>query len=142
MATNTSKGILYPTSGDSIAPLETHFASLAQTADEAIVELETALEAVDLDLQTFKSINSPPGTGSFSFAAPTTTSTAINITVPFPVGYFSLPPIVVACFAGASDAAPCTLSVHTVTASQFQAKVVRVSGTSAQTIAVNWIAIA
>lgn len=36
MATNTSKGITYPTSGDSIAPLETVFATLANTTNTAL----------------------------------------------------------------------------------------------------------
>lgn len=36
MAATTSKGIQYPTSGDNITPLETHFANLAESADAAI----------------------------------------------------------------------------------------------------------
>lgn len=31
----TNKGVTYPTSNDNIAPLETHFATLADTADRA-----------------------------------------------------------------------------------------------------------
>jgi len=36
MAANTSKGITYPTSGDSVAPLETVFATLASTTNTAL----------------------------------------------------------------------------------------------------------
>lgn len=36
MAANTSKGITYPTSGDSVAPLETVFATLATTTNTAL----------------------------------------------------------------------------------------------------------
>jgi hypothetical protein len=44
---STDKGIVYPTSGDNIAPLETHFASLAQSADDAITEVETLAEEIE-----------------------------------------------------------------------------------------------
>jgi len=141
MASNTSKGITYPTSGDNIAPLETHFASLAITADDAIVELEEALDAVDLDLQNFKGDISIPASGSYAFTGPETTSTAVNITVTFPVGYFASAPLVVACIAGPSTASSHTATLHTVTASQFQAKIVRISGSTAQSLNLNWIAI-
>lgn len=40
MAGSTERGIVYPTSGDSITPLESAFATLAQTADDAITDLE------------------------------------------------------------------------------------------------------
>lgn len=142
MATNTSKGILYPTSGDAIAPLESHFAALAQTTDEAIVDLESALDAVDLDLQTFKSGISVPASGSFAFTGPETTSTAVDITVTLPIGYFSTAPLVVACIAGSSTTSSHTATIHSVTASQFQAKIVRISGSTAQALNLNWIAIA
>jgi len=36
MAANTSKGITYPTSGDSVAPLETVFATMASTTNTAL----------------------------------------------------------------------------------------------------------
>lgn len=45
MANTTSKGITYPTSGDNIAPLETHFATLATTTDAAI---DTAVAGIDM----------------------------------------------------------------------------------------------
>ena len=40
MANSTSRGIVYPTSSDTITPLETVFATLAQTADDAISDIE------------------------------------------------------------------------------------------------------
>jgi len=51
MAGVTPKGISYPTSGDNIAPLETHFANLATTADNL---------GVVSGVQTF---NGPSATG-------------------------------------------------------------------------------
>lgn len=38
MAATTSRGIQYPTSGDNITPLETHFANLAESTDTAITD--------------------------------------------------------------------------------------------------------
>jgi hypothetical protein len=138
---STTRGIVYPTSGDSIAPLETHFASLAESTDTAISEVEDTIADVDADLQDFKNQSTVPASGSFEFASPTSTSTAVNITVTFPPGYFTTTPIVVASIAGPSDASPYTATTHTVTTSQFQAKVVRISGSTAQTLRLNWIAL-
>jgi len=44
MAANTSKGITYPTSGDSIAPLETVFATLASTTNTALGAINAATD--------------------------------------------------------------------------------------------------
>jgi len=137
----TSRGITYPTSGDNIAPLETHFASLAGTTNTAIGVVQADVDSVDADLQDFKSQVSLPASGSFSFTGPSDTSTAVNITVPFPSGYFSAAPVVVACISGPSTASPHTATIHSVTSSQFQAKVVRISGTTAQSLALKWIAL-
>jgi hypothetical protein len=137
----TLRGITYPTSGDNIAPLETHFASLAGTADDAIGVVQTDLALVNADLQTFKGEVIVPASGSFSFAGPTSTSTAVNITVTLPSGYFSIAPLVVACISGPSTASPYTATIHSVTSSQFQAKVVRIAGTTAETLGLNWMAL-
>jgi len=141
MATNTTRGIVYPTSGDSIAPLETHFATLATSTDDAISDLETTVDAIDQDLQDFKLQAANPDSGSYAFTGPSETSTAVNITVPFSSGYFSIAPLVVACIAGPSTASPYTATIHSVTNTQFQAKIVRISGSTAQALSLNWIAL-
>jgi hypothetical protein len=138
----TVKGIVYPTSGDNIAPLETHFASLAQTADDAIGDLQDIVNDIDDDLQNFKTLATAPAKGSFAFAAPTNTATPVNITISFPPGYFAAAPIVVGCIAGPSTGSAYSIVVHTVTSSQFQVRVIRISGSGAQSLNLNWIAIA
>ena len=47
MAALTPKGIQYPTSGDNITPLETHFANLAESADTAIGEVALPIGGLD-----------------------------------------------------------------------------------------------
>jgi hypothetical protein len=44
MAANTSKGITYPTSGDSVAPLETVFATLASTTNTALGQINAGTD--------------------------------------------------------------------------------------------------
>jgi len=44
MAANTSKGITYPTSGDSIAPLETVFATMASTTNTALSNINASTD--------------------------------------------------------------------------------------------------
>jgi hypothetical protein len=138
---STTRGITYPTSGDNIAPLETHFASLAETTDTAISEVEDTIADVDADLQSFKLQAAAPSKGTFAFVGPANTTTAVNIVVTFPPGYFSTAPIVVVTISGPDTASPYTASVHTVTTSQFQAKIVRISGSTAQNLSLNWIAL-
>jgi len=46
MAANTSKGITYPTSGDAISPLETVFATMANTTNTAIAALDSTVSTV------------------------------------------------------------------------------------------------
>jgi hypothetical protein len=137
----TLRGITYPTSGDNIAPLETHFASLAGTADDAIGAVETDLALVNADLQDFKTeVGLAPLVGVFSFTGPTSSVTPVNITVTFTSGYFSAAPVVVATVAGLSTSGPYFPVIHSVTSSQFEVRVWRASGTTAETLSLNWIA--
>lgn len=139
---STSKGIVYPTSGDEIAPLESHFASLASTTNAALIEADDAIEAVDTDLQDFKDeVGLIPQTGSFSFTGPTNTTTPTELTITLPSGYFSTIPVVVATVSGVSTSSPYFAVLHSVTASQFKARIWRTIGTAADTsLKLNWIA--
>jgi hypothetical protein len=144
MATNTTRGITYPTSGDSIAPLESHFALIAESTDTAIGVTEGLINDVDSDLQAFKlEVGLAPQGGVFGgFSGPTSTSVPVNITVNLPSGYFSSAPIVTATVAGATTAAGYFAVLHSVTSSQFQARIWRMSGTAGETLTLNWIALA
>lgn len=139
----TDKDIYYPTSGDNIAPLETHFATLAQSVDDAIVILEDASEAIATDLQALDDrvgLISQRGTNIFS--GPTSTTTPVNVSVTFPLGgYFTSAPVVTATVSGSSSASAYFPVLHTITTSGFQARVWRTTGTTAETLTLQWNAI-
>jgi hypothetical protein len=138
----TSKGIIYPTSGDNIAPLESHFASLASTTNSALITIDESIEDVDTDLQDFKTeVGLIAQTGSFSFTGPTSTTTPVEITVTLPPGYFSSIPTVVATVSGVTTSSAYFPVLHSVTTSQFQARIWRTTGTAEDTaLKLNWIA--
>lgn len=137
----TAKGIVYPTSGDNIAPLETHFASLAETADDAIGVLETAVETVQDNIDALElAVGKVPQTGKFTFTGPTSTTTPVNVTVTLPGGYFTVAPTVVTTVSGGSGASAYFAVTHSITTSQFQARIWRTTGTTAESLTLQWIA--
>ena len=139
---STTRGIVYPTSGDSIAPLETHFASLAETADTAVSEAEDFITDVNADLQAFKlEVGVIPRVGvSSNFTGPTSTTTPVNVTVNLPPGYFTSIPAVVVSIAASNTASAYFPVLHSITTSQFQVRVWRTTGTAGESLRINWIA--
>jgi hypothetical protein len=138
---STSKGISYPTSGDNIAPLETHFASLAQTTNDAIIDVETEISAVDSDLQDFKSEVGLVGQeGSFAFTGPTSSAAPVNVVVPLTSGYFPVAPVVVASVNGSIGSSPYLAMLHSRTTVSFQARIWRIADGAAESLNLNWIA--
>ena len=127
MATTTN-GIIYPTSGDNIAPLETHFANLANSADDAIA----AVEAL---------IDTPVVSGSTSFTGPAASSSSVSVPVTFASALDSVP-VVVATVQGSGSASTYVVTIAgTPTINGFTAKVWRVDGSTAETdLKLNWIA--
>lgn len=71
MAT-TTKGIVYPTSGDSIAPLETHFSALASSVNTVLTRASGA--------QTFTGPAATGGLQSVSVSFPSAFTTAPKVT--------------------------------------------------------------
>lgn len=125
---STDKGIVYPTSGDSIAPLESHFASLAESVDEAVVILEGDITQNAEDIETLRDdIGVILKSGSFAFISPSSTTAPVNITVTLPGGHFTTPPSVVATVSGVSSSGSYFPVIHSTTTSQFQARVWRVT---------------
>jgi len=138
---STSKGIVYPTSGDNIAPLESHFASLATTTDTAIGVVVTSVTGVTTSLNNFKTeVGKVPQTGAFTLTGPTSTTVPVNVTVTLPGGYFTVAPTVVATVAGSSTASAYFAVLHSITTSQFQARIWRTTGTTAESLTLQWIA--
>ena len=141
MATSTSKGIIYPTSGDSIAPLESHFSVLADSVNDALIATDDSIIDVDDDLQAFKAeVGLIPQSGSFSFTGPTSSATPVNVTVTPPSGYFTTAPVVIATVSGSSTSSPYIVVLHSITSVDFQARIWRTTGTTAESLTLNWIA--
>lgn len=136
----TDKDIYYPTSGDNIAPLETHFAELANSVDDAIVILEDASDAIATDLQALDDrVGLIAQLGSFSFTGPTSAATPVNVSITFPLGgYFTITPVVTATVAGSSTASAYFPVLHTITTSGFQARIWRTTGTTAESLTLQW----
>jgi hypothetical protein len=127
MAT-TTRGIAYPTSGDSIAPLETHFASLASTADAAMDDLVTE-------------IGLSPVAGLESFTGPAATGGTVDVPVTF-LTPFTTAPTVVLSVEGSASMSPYVAYVYgTPSISGFTARVYRLAGSTAETnLFIHWMA--
>lgn len=72
MANNTTRNITYPTSGDSISPLETVFATLASTTDAAMGNLDAS------DIKTGALAIARGGTGATTASAALTALNAVS----------------------------------------------------------------
>ncbi len=115
---NTTKGVTYPTSGDNIAPLETHFENLASTADNIGVV-----------------------SGVQSFTGPTAAATPATLTVTFPAELDSVPNLT-ATVGGSAGSYPYIVTIYsTPSTTQFVAKVHCISTiASAETLNLYWMA--
>lgn len=114
---STPKGITYPTSGDSIAPLETHFANLADTADNVGVV-----------------------SGTIDFTGPSSAGTPVTVNALFPEPLSAAPKIVLTV-AGSAAANPYIATIYsTPTTTGFVAKVHCLSSISAESLKLVWFA--
>ncbi len=112
----TTKGITYPTSSDNIAPLETHFANLANTSDNAGIV-----------------------SGEYTFTGPASSGTSASITVALPITFATVPKVLSGVAYSPSGSAYVS-NVYAVTTSQFVAKIYRISGTGAESLKLTWFA--
>lgn len=109
----TTKGITYPTSSDNIAPLETHFANLASTADNLAVIA-----------------------GKETFTGPSAIGAVVDVAV---AQSFSAAPHVVASVQGPSGTASYAVTIlGEPTTSGFTARVYKLSGTTAESLKLVW----
>lgn len=112
----TNKGVPYPVSSDNIAPLETHFANLANSADNVGIV-----------------------SGSQGITGPTT-DTPVTITVTFPTAFLVAPKVVVNVQNAASGSPyVCNITANPTTTA-FTVKVHRLSGTTAESLKLVWMA--
>ncbi len=126
MAT-TSKGIIYPTSSDNIAPLETHFANLASSVDTALGVVSASIPATTT-------------AGSTSFTGPAAADTSVSVSVTFPSTFGSIPKVV-ATVQGAGSVSPYVVTIAgSPSTGGFSATVYRIAGTTAESLVLNWMA--
>lgn len=123
MAT-TAKGIYYPTSSDNIAPLETHFSTLASSVDTQLSKITAGKTA--------------------TFTGPATTGTSVSqVSIPFGVTFPAIPSVTATLVGGSSAVVGYTVVIYGVTTSNFNAKIYRTSatGTAETGLSVHWTAI-
>jgi hypothetical protein len=115
MAT-TYKGVIYPTSSDNIAPLETHFANLANSADNIGVIA-----------------------GRQSFTGPSATGNTMDVEVT----YSRIVPMYSKVFAMVEGPANSSCYAVTIlgdpTINGFKARVLKLNGTTAEALKLAWI---
>lgn len=115
---NTFKGVTYPTSSDYIAPLETHFANLANTADNAGILK-----------------------GTSTFTGPAAADQSVNVNVTFSTAFPTAPTIIASVEGGSSTSAYAVTIVGAPTTTGFTANIYRLNGSTAQTgLKLNWFA--
>lgn len=126
MAT-TSKGIVYPTSSDNIAPLETHFANLANSVDTALGTVSGSIPASVV-------------AGATSFTGPAAAGASVSVTVTFPSTFASIPKVV-ATVQGAGGVTPHVVTIAgSPSTGGFSATVYKIAGTTAESLVLNWMA--
>lgn len=124
---STTRGIIYPTSSDNIAPLETHFANLANSVEEALDDITPGVGATVL-------------TGTQSFTGSASTGTTVNVSVTFPSVQATVP-VVTATVRGPNPTSAYIVTLAgSPTTSGFTATVYKASGSSAESLVLNWMA--
>jgi hypothetical protein len=119
MAT-TTRGIYYPTSSDSIAPLESHFSVLADSVDGALANSQSGSTA--------------------EFTLDTTVGTATTIAITFTEEFPSIPNLIGTVTTAISGSAY-SVSFYGASTTGSTVKVHRVFGTSNDgNLKVNWLA--
>lgn len=124
MAT-TSKGIYYPTSSDNIAPLESHFSTLASSVNTALLKVASGKTS--------------------TFTGPSTMDNSVSqVSISFGQTFATAPSVVATLVGGSSAVAGYTVVTYDVSTTSFSAKVYRTSatGTAETGLSIHWIAVA
>ncbi len=106
----TNKGVIYPTSGDNIAPLETHFANLASSADKAGV-----------------------ATGAFAIVGQANAGTVDDFIVTFGQTFPTAPKVVATVQGGAAPSCYALTIAGAPTTTGFTARIYKLNGTVSET---------
>lgn len=124
---STARGIVYPTSGDNVAPLETHFASLANSTDVALDDLAATITASVIS-------------GANGFTGPTASGSTVDVTVTFPSVFTSVPNVVCTVRGQSPTQAYVATIAGIPTVSGFTATVYKITGASAEALTLEWMA--
>ena len=105
----TNKGVIYPTSGDNIAPLETHFSNLAASADNVGIL-----------------------SGAFAFTGPATAATAVDVNVTYGKTLSSAPKVTANVQGGTAPSSYVVTIAGAPTTAGFKARVYKLNGSTAE----------
>ncbi len=125
---STTRGIIYPTSSDNIAPLETHFANIANSVELALDDIVAGE-------------SDPVYSGSQAFTGPSATAGTVDVTVTFAVPLSAVPNVVCTVRGPSGTAAYIATLAGSPTLSGFTAKVYKASGSTAESLNLEWMAI-
>lgn len=115
----TSKGITYPTSSDNIAPLETHFANLAQSVDNVLARCS----------------------GNVEFTGPAAADTSVSVPIAFSQPFTTAPKVVLTVVGTSTASTYVANVVGLVTTVGLTANVYRLNGTGADAgLKLTWMA--
>jgi len=127
MAT-TSKGIYYPEATDNIAPLETHFSTLASSVNTALSKIASGKTS--------------------TFTGPAANDTSVSqLSISFGQTFATAPSVTANLIGGSSAVGAYTVVIHSVTTTSFSAKVYRTAASTptanvAETgLSIHWIAV-
>lgn len=124
---STTRGIIYPTSSDNIAPLETHFANLANSVEEALDDITAGTGSTVI-------------TGTQSFTGPASTGSTVDVAVTFPTVQTTVPVVVCTVRGPNPTSAYIATIAGSPTLSGFTATIYKASGASAESLVLDWIA--
>lgn len=111
----TSKNVYYPTSSDNIAPLETHFANLANSADNIGIV-----------------------SGTTAFTGPSATGGTVTVNVTFATALSAAPKVIASVRGGASSYVANVSGTPTTTG--FSVTVYKLNNATAESLNLDWFA--
>ena len=125
---STTRGIIYPTSSDNIAPLETHFANIANSVELALDDVVAG-------------VGSTVYSGAHAFTGPASTAGTVSVSVTFPTAFTSVPNVTCTVRGPSGTASYVATIAGSPTVSGFTATVYKLSGSTAESLNLEWMAI-
>jgi hypothetical protein len=141
---STSKGIVYPTSGDNIAPLETHFSALASSVNTALISIDEDITEQATKIETLETNLGNIQKGKYSnITGPQYRGTPKSVgIIPFQAAFPDAPIVVASVSSTLGTTSGYVVTVFGVTTSQFQARIWKTVDTvEIETLTLNWLAI-